>query len=1413
MNKKQILGIIFGVLLVGLLLISPVSAVNDTWGDILNQSNSQMSTAVNIAMIAGLVVACLLILFIIRNKTLHSKEIGKFMFALGAIFIVGFIVIAVAGTLASDSAQSFDDYGKTIKISSDSSSVIYNGTIQFTAQAGQKVEPLTSFQWQYKTTSVWNNITGTRDALSVTYTPSVVIQDNHRHYFTYRYIGYSTNTTYTSNEVTIMVLPPAPSAFNASYQRITDVYYMITATNSERAEYYQWQQAVGTRWVDINTTRTAYLTFTAEDKGKTYKYRCIAKNDGGNTYSNEISIAVSVIAPHIVINSTTVEQPVNIPVYCEIIEENNATGFQWQTSTDNITWVNYGVQTTDLNITMNFANATLYYIRCIAIGQYINSTSAVKKAYMWESIEINVPSRGSARHPILVNVTKPFGFNYQWQTSTNNNTWSNYGSITNNTNQSMTFDVKGTYYVRCLLINENGTTLSVSSVKTIVIALTTIIKMNNDGTFTKDFPLPSGAVLISTESDWRNIVNNPSTYRNKIIVLTNNIVFSNTPVSPAFPSAYYFYGTIYGNGYSFVNVNIVVTSGQARDPSAFIGFAGGATLNGVQLLSANVNANTYVASGLLGETTGSTTTTLVGCRVAYSTIVGTGGATGLLSQAEGQTDIYACSVYRCKIESTSGGASGLINGVGNFNPDQYSYDTYIDSSSLIESEVLGYYGAYGILYYKGSRGSETSTVTYKNIVVDGCKFHSSRAGGGISAISGSISKRHIYNGVTVSNSTMLSLGSGRVAGFIDYASDSTYGYYRFEGAQSKVINCWIGGLSSSSNYKGSYIVNYAKTVSVGTAPSHSYVYSDNSNYITGSGFSDNNFDYTGYSAPTVGSTYGSIIDREGWTAGNQYGYKASRISTMYTVNFTSDVEITTNREKYYAGEMGFIFRDAISDDYFVYWSSTPNTTIINDRFIMTDSNLHITFEVLQFHASSYNILKANEDGSFTSNYTVSDVYLISSKEIWDYIYEHTEYWQGKKLVLTNNIIFTENYASIGTSSRYFTSTIYGNGYSFVNFKQSGALAHGLIWCTGGASLNGVTLINANIASTSSASNAGGLIGYVGNGGVTLTGCTVSYSTITGTGIGVGGLIGYIETPATVSMYNCNANACYVYAGGNSAGGLVGLTRSTLTIRGSIVSDCEIKSQSGVAGGAVGYGMESNAILTLNDVTVKGNKIWSVDNTGSVGKDGGLIGALISSTANLNGCEVDKCTLYSQYCYYLGGLIGYADGATVSMGSISCSVSNSWIDQSSSQTTSFTGAIYGYSYESSWSTIGIPQKSNVYKYTSSTPVSSVSGINNDYTSTGMNYPQPNANYGSTIDTQRWTLGDQYGYNANRMTQYTVTVTATGSGRAISNRPTYYAGEKVYLIITAGGGAWTTNPSVTITKNQFIMPTSNVQVYFG
>lgn len=262
-----------------------------------------------------------------------------------------------------------------------------------------------------------------------------------------------------------------------------------TATGISKINY-KWQQSTdGSTWTDISVfaDSSAYTVTNATEAMNGYKYRCVAANAGGTTYSNPVTLQVN-FAARIIAHPQSVTKKVGDKASFSVTAEGRPdVSYQWQISTNNGgSWDDISGATGSTYTTDTLSeNMNAYQYRCIVsndIGTGTNLGSDTKTVTSQAAtLTVNFPVRiktepsdtivkEGEKATFTVEVEgRPAAFTYQWQVDKNDgNGFVNIDGACSATYEAanVTRDMNDRKY-RCIVTNDAGTgTGSGSDVRT-----------------------------------------------------------------------------------------------------------------------------------------------------------------------------------------------------------------------------------------------------------------------------------------------------------------------------------------------------------------------------------------------------------------------------------------------------------------------------------------------------------------------------------------------------------------------------------------------------------------------------------------------------------------------------------------------------------------------------------------------------------------------------------------------------------------------------------------------------------------------------------------------------------------------------------------------------------------------------------
>ena len=312
----------------------------------------------------------------------------------------------------------------------------------------------------------------------------------------------------------------------------------VAATVSVGTITYQWQYSSNnSTWTDISGYTSTSLPLTTSSVGTSYR-RCIATatKDGVSKTSTSNTASVAVAAtPTPSINTQPAAKSVYVGGTASLsIAATVASGtlsYQWQSSNDNSTWSNISGATSTSYSAPTSAAGTKYY-RCIVTNTLYGYTTTATSSSVSVTVSVAAPTIttqpsggtvfvGGSKN-VSVTATAPYGtLSYQWQSSTNNSTWSNVSGA-NSASYSVPTGTAKTIYYRCVVTTtysgQSPSTTS-NSVSVIIVDVTTPTFTKNPQSANYAYGVTANALTVTATSNgtlsyqWQSSTNN-STWTN-----------------------------------------------------------------------------------------------------------------------------------------------------------------------------------------------------------------------------------------------------------------------------------------------------------------------------------------------------------------------------------------------------------------------------------------------------------------------------------------------------------------------------------------------------------------------------------------------------------------------------------------------------------------------------------------------------------------------------------------------------------------------------------------------------------------------------------------------------------------------------------------------------------------------------------
>lgn len=271
---------------------------------------------------------------------------------------------------------------------------VYDGK---SAQLSVTATDAESYQWQVDTGEGFADIEG---ATQSSYTTPAVTQDNSS--YKYRCIasnpaGSDVSPSFSLNRI------PAPKIIEPAQDTAVTVDERASKTLTVVAEYaesYQWQVDTGDGFEDIaNATSATYTIPSAQEAYSGYKYRCIATNPAGSTYSPVFTLDVIDKDPPVVTGTDkTITVKTGQQTTLTVSAENGKT-YQWQVKTEDGYEDIEGATSDAYTVPASETEATSQY-RCVVSNDNGETAGPVNTVIVKKPSA--TPETGDLVHPVLL---------------------------------------------------------------------------------------------------------------------------------------------------------------------------------------------------------------------------------------------------------------------------------------------------------------------------------------------------------------------------------------------------------------------------------------------------------------------------------------------------------------------------------------------------------------------------------------------------------------------------------------------------------------------------------------------------------------------------------------------------------------------------------------------------------------------------------------------------------------------------------------------------------------------------------------------------------------------------------------------------------------------------------------------------
>lgn len=348
-----------------------------------------------------------------------------------------------------------------------SKSVNVDGTASLSVAASATSGTL-SYQWQSSTdNSTFSNISGATSA-SYSAPTSAVGTKYYRCVVTNTLNGYTKTATSNSASVSVGVAAPTISAQPSakSVYRGATASLSVTATAPKGTLSYQWQSSSdNSSWSNVSGATSASYSAPTTTVGKKY-YRCVVTTTYSSTTASTTSSAVAVTVsatPSPTFSTQPSSKSVNVDGTASLsVAASSASGtvsYQWYSSSDNSTWTAISGATSETYSAPTSAPGKTYY-KARATNTLNSYTASTDSSSVSVTVSVAAPTistqpssktvyRGATTTLTTAATAAKGTVSYQWQSSTDNSTFSNISGATNASYSAPTTTVGKKYY-RCV---------------------------------------------------------------------------------------------------------------------------------------------------------------------------------------------------------------------------------------------------------------------------------------------------------------------------------------------------------------------------------------------------------------------------------------------------------------------------------------------------------------------------------------------------------------------------------------------------------------------------------------------------------------------------------------------------------------------------------------------------------------------------------------------------------------------------------------------------------------------------------------------------------------------------------------------------------------------------------------------------
>jgi hypothetical protein len=386
---------------------------------------------------------------------------------------------------------------------------------------------------------------------------------------------------------------------------------------------------------------------------------------------------------------------------------------------------------------------------------------------------------------------------------------------------------------------------------------------------------------------------------------------------------------------------------------------------------------------------------------------------------------------------------------------------------------------------------------------------------------------------------------------------------------------------------------------------------------------------------SVTLNYGSVNDAAlNYGTGSKWSVDAANKTLMFVEGSATETAVSVSET---SAEVAFILPAVELGKLTVTANQTTGQSISISRAGFTPTKNTIS-------TMSFNALFSGGKGTEKSPYkiaTAQDFKDISVHAANGFAGLEASYFLGAYYIQTAVIDFNGEDLSgymIASASAPFTGTYDGDSKTLSNFSiegsPSGNEGVALFKAINGATLQNISISGANVTG---GKFTAGLVGYANGASLTITGCSISSSTISASGdYGAAGLIGglYAGTVSSCSGTDLTIGATNTSGNKRYYGGLISYARGTTTVYGcSLNGTTTVNGTPAYFGGIAGQTNE-------DETTITGCENHS-DISGAGNFAGGIVG--IKTKGSIEGCTNDGSVGGAQY---VGGIAGRNEAGNI-----------------------------------------------------------------------------------------------------------------------------------------------------------------------